>query len=200
MYRRSVLEQVGTFNPYLYADEEPELCLRIRHAGYKVLRLSCPIVFHLNPWINLEPAKVLSTLLKKRKARFFIGYGQVIRSFLGTALLWQYIRERGWAVPPALIAGLGIIAALASGFTGQWVWFGLWVAFMLALTLGIAIRRRSLKRALLNLFLKCLILEGTIRGFFLTPYDPPGYPGRYEKIEAPMIVPMGQPIAERPDL
>src|SRR5205814_10040498 len=45
LYRRSVLEHVGTFNPYLFSDEEPELYIRIRHAGYQVLqqigRASC---------------------------------------------------------------------------------------------------------------------------------------------------------------
>src|SRR5205823_6133954 len=39
LYRRSVLEHVGTFNPFLYSDEEPELYLRISHAAYQVLQL-----------------------------------------------------------------------------------------------------------------------------------------------------------------
>jgi len=43
MYRRAVLEEVGTFNPYLNSDEEPELGLRIRHAGYRILELDHPI-------------------------------------------------------------------------------------------------------------------------------------------------------------
>ena len=46
MYRRSVLEAVGTFNPYLRSDEEPELCIRIRHAGYSVIQLEYPIAYH----------------------------------------------------------------------------------------------------------------------------------------------------------
>ena len=74
MYRRSVLERVGTFNPYLYSDEEPELCLRIRHAGYRVLRLPRPIVFHYS-----APADAFSTLLGRRSRNLWLGYGQNIR-------------------------------------------------------------------------------------------------------------------------
>jgi hypothetical protein len=41
-----IADDAGTFNPYLNFDEEPGLCLRIRHAGYRVLLLDCPIVRH----------------------------------------------------------------------------------------------------------------------------------------------------------
>jgi len=178
MYRRSVLERVGTFNPYLYADEEPELCLRIRHAGFRVIRLPRPVVFHYS-----APADALSTLLGKRSCKFFLGFGQNIRCFFGSPLLWPYLRERGWAAAPALALSVGIIATAASGLTGRWGWLALWCAFVTMLTIGIAIRKRSLKRALLSLFGKLLILEGTLRGLFLKPYDPAGYPGRYDVIQ-----------------
>jgi glycosyltransferase involved in cell wall biosynthesis len=178
MYRRSVLEQVGTFNPYLYADEEPELCLRIRHAGYRVLRLPNPIALHYS-----APLKAFSTLLGKRSQKLFLGFGQNTRYFFGSPLFWPYLRERGWAVAPALVLSVGIIAMAASGLTGQWGWLALWAAFLIVLTMGIAIRKRSLKRALLTLFGRLLILEGMVRGLLLKPHDPTGYPGRYDVIQ-----------------
>ena len=178
MYRRSVLERVGTFNPYLYSDEEPELCLRIRHAGQRVLRLSRPIAFHYT-----APAEAFSTFLDKRRSNIWLGYGQNLRYFYGSTLLWPYLRERGWAVVPALLLGIGIVAAVASGLTGQWGWLALWGALVILLMIGIAIRKRSLKLALLSLFRRLLILDGTVRGFLLKPYDPAGYPGRYDVIK-----------------
>ena len=175
LYRRSVLEEVGTFNPYLYSDEEPELCLRIRHSGYIVLRLLCPIAFHYSvTW------EAFTTFLDKRQGNIWLGYGQNIRYFLGTPLLWPYLRERGWAVAPALALGAGMIAAIASAVTGQWVWLGLWAAFIALLAVGIAIQKRSLKRAILSLFRRLLILDGTLRGLLRTPFDPAGYPAKYE--------------------
>lgn len=179
MYRRSVLEQVGTWNPYLYSDEEPELCLRIRYAGYRVYRLARPIVFHYS-----APAESFSTLLGRRSRNLWLGFGQNIRYFLGSPLLWPYMRERGWAVAPALALSAGVIATAVSALTGHWGWLGLWVACLSVLTIAIAIRKRSLKRGVFSAFQRLLILEGTIRGLLLKPFDPAGYPGSYEVITA----------------
>lgn len=177
MYRRSVLEQVGTFNPYLYADEEPELCLRIRHAGHRILQLSHPIAFHYS-----APLKNFSTFLNKRRDHYFLGFGQNIRYFFGKPFLWRYLIERGWGLLPAFAIGFGIAAAVASGLTDQWEWLALWCAVMLLLIAAIAIQKRSLSRAILILIGKLFILEGTIRGVLLKPYDPASYPGRYQLI------------------
>lgn len=178
MYRRSVLERVGTFNPYLYSDEEPELCLRVRHAGYGVLRLPRPIAFHYS-----TPADALSTLLGRRSRNLWLGYGQNIRYLSASPLLWPYLRERGWAVAPALTLCSGIVALVASGLTGQWGWLALWGAFVTMLAIALAIRKRSLKRALFTLFRRLLVLEGTVRGLLLKPYDPTSYPGRYDVVQ-----------------
>jgi glycosyltransferase involved in cell wall biosynthesis len=180
MYRRSVLEQVGTWNPYLYSEEEPELCLRIRYAGYRVLRLARPIVFHYS-----APADSISTLFGRRSRNLWLGFGQNIRYFLGSPLLWPYLRERGWAVAPALALTAGIIATMASGLTGHWGWLGLWVACLSLLTIGIAIRKCSLKRGVFSVFQRLLVLEGTIRGLLLKPFDPAGYAGSYEVMTQP---------------
>jgi GT2 family glycosyltransferase len=178
MYRRSVLERVGTFNPYLYSDEEPELCLRIRHAGYRVFQLPHPIAFHYS-----APAEALSTFLGKWNHNLWLGYGQNIRYFFGSPLLWIYLKERGWAVLPALILSFGMLAMVASGLTGHWGWLGLWGALVIMLAIGIAIRKRSLKRALLSLLRRLLVLDGTVRGLLLKAHDPAGYPGRYDVIQ-----------------
>jgi len=177
MYRRSVLEQVGTFNPFLYSDEEPSLCLRIRYAGYRILRLPRRIAYHYT-----APAESFATFMSKSKGHFWIGYGQNMRCFLGTPLLWPYLRERGWAIVPAVFLVIGIVAAVASGLTGKWIWVALWMAALAGLTAAIAIRKRSLKRALLTLLRRVLILDGSIRGLWLTPYDPASYPATYDVI------------------
>jgi glycosyltransferase involved in cell wall biosynthesis len=184
MYRRSVLEQVGSFNPYLYCDEEPELCLRIRYAGYRVLRLSRPIAFHLDPWRESTPAEALSGFLSKRRANLFLGFGQNLRYFFGSRLLWPYLKERGWAMAPGLTLCIGVVAVAVSGLTGQWGWLALLAALMIVLMMGIAVRKRSLKRALVTLFGRLLIFEGTVRGVLLKPYKPASYPGRYDVIQS----------------
>ena len=56
MYRRSTLEEVGPFNPWMHSDGEPELCVRIRHAGYRILKLGHPIAYHYS-----DPDGIIST-------------------------------------------------------------------------------------------------------------------------------------------
>jgi GT2 family glycosyltransferase len=46
LYRTAILRQVGLFNPTMIAGEEPELCVRIRLAGGKILRLASPMTIH----------------------------------------------------------------------------------------------------------------------------------------------------------
>ncbi|MBH8553914.1 glycosyltransferase [Nostocaceae cyanobacterium CENA357] len=46
MMRVSALKKVGVFNPTLIAGEEPELCVRLRQAGGKVLRIDAEMTLH----------------------------------------------------------------------------------------------------------------------------------------------------------
>lgn len=46
LYRTSMLKRVGAFNPTMIAGEEPELCVRIRLAGGKILRLPVAMTIH----------------------------------------------------------------------------------------------------------------------------------------------------------
>ncbi|WP_017317728.1 glycosyltransferase [Mastigocladopsis repens] len=46
MMRVSALKQVGGFNPTLIAGEEPELCVRLRQEGGKILRINAEMTWH----------------------------------------------------------------------------------------------------------------------------------------------------------
>jgi GT2 family glycosyltransferase len=46
MIRRNVYEEVGGFNSLLLTGEEPELCARIRAAGYRIIRLNYEMACH----------------------------------------------------------------------------------------------------------------------------------------------------------
>jgi GT2 family glycosyltransferase len=46
MMRTSVFRAVGGFNPTLIAGEEPELCVRIRQAGWRIWRLGAEMTLH----------------------------------------------------------------------------------------------------------------------------------------------------------
>lgn len=171
MFRREALDKAGTWNPFIISDEEPELCLRIRHEGYRIVELSCPSVRHY----GYAPA-TMSALLARRKRRLFLGYGQVMRYHLRTGLLTRYLRERGWVMMPAFVGFAAVICVILSCVSESYLWIlGFLGAVLLALALD-AIRSRSFYKALFHMLHRALILEGTIRGFFLRPHDPSEYP------------------------
>jgi glycosyltransferase involved in cell wall biosynthesis len=164
LYRRSVLEQVGTFNPNLNADEEPELGCRVRYAGYRILELDHPIVRHFN-----DVPVALSAALSRRRRNFHLGMGQSIRYHLGTKLLWLYLKGRPWGFAAALLLASGIGACLVSLVTGDSAWFGLWFLGFLFLVTYVAVRKRSLKGALVAAFNWLLLAEGFTKGFLIKP-------------------------------
>ncbi|HET9790420.1 MAG TPA: glycosyltransferase family 2 protein, partial [Candidatus Angelobacter sp.] len=176
MFRRSVFAAAGTWNPYIISDEEPEMCLRVRHAGYRVAQIDCPISIHYT-----FPENRLSTLLSRRRRRLFLGYGQVMRYHLRSRLLFSYLRERGWVILPAVAAVTAAAALLMSFLSGNEMWaVGVLCVLVLALA-GDAIRSRSLYRAVFHVCHRVMILEGTIRGAMLHPHAPEGYP-RLERV------------------
>ncbi|HEX3721903.1 MAG TPA: glycosyltransferase [Nitrolancea sp.] len=177
-YRRAVVDRVGSFNPYLFSDEEPELCLRIRHTGYRIVRLDRPIADHYS-----DPSGAISTLFGRRNRNLYLGPGQALRMHLGSGLLLAYARERGFGLLP----GAGIAAGLASlAFTvaqRQPRWTLIWLGAVAALFAVDASRKRSLYRALFTMVQRLLFAEGTLKGFVANPSDPSRYPCMIEVIK-----------------
>jgi len=179
MHRRSALEGAGSFHPYLHSDEEPELCIRLRHAGYRVLDLGTRVALHYS-----APSRSASTVLARRRRKLFLGAGQAIRHHLGSDLLWPYGRERGYGLVPGL-ALLGGAGTLASGIAGgRWRPLGLWAA-VASLTVGAEVARRgSLSDTAYSLVQRLCILEGTVRGFLATPPPPETHPARFDVVRS----------------
>lgn len=46
LFRSPVFLEVGGFNPKMIAGEEPELCVRVRGQGYKILRIDAEMTLH----------------------------------------------------------------------------------------------------------------------------------------------------------
>lgn len=46
LVRAAAFEAVGRFNPTLIAGEEPELCVRLRNAGHRIVTLATPMSIH----------------------------------------------------------------------------------------------------------------------------------------------------------
>ncbi len=182
LYSRAVLEKVGPFNPYLISDEEPELCLRIRHAGYKIIQLNSAIVYHYT-----DPLYKISTLARRWRRRLYFGAGQAIRYHLGKPLFWNFVQERGYLLLPTVGLLSGLLGLVLSVITQRWLWFGLWIILLAGFIGFDALRKHSLYLTFYSLFRRILYISGILGGFFMQPNLPGNYPARVNILRAEEI-------------
>ena len=179
MYRRSVLNQVGQFNPYLHSDEEPDLCMRIRHAGYRIIQIQYLMVFHYT-----DPSYSMSTMWHRWQRKLYLGFGQNLRYKWGKKIFWLYVKERGYVFAFGVGLLCGVITLSWSMITGQKRWFGLWLALVILVIVGDTYRKFSFYRTIASLLHRTLILVGTIRGLTLPRTDPAFYPMDYDVVKS----------------
>jgi cellulose synthase/poly-beta-1,6-N-acetylglucosamine synthase-like glycosyltransferase len=160
LYRREVLDQVGNFNPYLLAEEEAELALRIRRAGYRLAEIRRPAGFHRSD----EPILSFYYVLSRWRRGFYFAEGQILRHLLGTRQFWTFARERGNVFAPALALLLVSTSFATSAATHDWRWFEFVLIVGTMVFAAQVLRKRSLYVAARSLFVHLLLVAGTIRG------------------------------------
>lgn len=178
MYRRSAMERAGTFNPNLNAEEEPELGLRIRHAGYRLLELDYPMAFHYN-----DAPVAVSSVLSRRRRNFHVGTGQSARYHLGTKLFWMWLKERWWGPASALLLASGLAAIFLSLMMRDPRWFGVWTLGLCLLIGYVALRKRSLRAALVAAFNWLVMADGFFRGVTMKPLPPENFHANLEVVK-----------------
>ena len=178
LYRRSAMERAGTFNPNLSAEEEPELGLRIRHAGYRLLELDYPMAYHYN-----DAPVAVSSVLSRRRRNFHVGTGQGARYHLGTKLFWMWLRERWWGPASALLLASGFPAIFLSLIMRDFKWFGLWILGLCLLIACVALRKRSLRAALVAAFNWLIMAEGFYKGIMMKPFPPESFQANLEVVK-----------------
>jgi GT2 family glycosyltransferase len=123
MFRAAALEQVGGYNPSVIAGEEPELCVRLRQAGYKVQRLDAEMTLH-------DANMHRFSQWWKRNVRAGHAYAQGM-SIHGAAPEKHNVKPFKSIVFWALLIPIAILWMLIGGMLGQPL--GYWIAGLLAL-------------------------------------------------------------------
>ena len=178
LYRRSALDVADTFDPFLYSDEEPDLSIRLRHHGYRLVRTEYPAIFDYT-----DPLDRISTLWGRRKRGLYLGAGQNLRKHYGQPTFSRYLRERGFGVLPLVGVPLYAAALAAAVQRGRGPVIGILSLPPLAFGL-LTMRKGSPSKALHALVLRALIAEGTVRGLCLPVRDPESYTPLTKEITA----------------
>lgn len=142
MMRASAFEAVGGFRPDLIAGEEPELCVRLRAAGWRIWRLDVDMAVH-------DAAMTRFSQWWRRGTRTGYAIAQGAQMHGGPPeyhMVWESRRAWLWGICLP-------VACLAAGLTiGPWGWAA-WLIYPLQM-LRQAIRNRGplKQRALLAVF------------------------------------------------
>lgn len=172
LYRREALDRAGTFNPFVPLREEAELALRLRRAGYRLYRLPCLIADHYSP-----PRQTLREIGRRYQAGYYAGFGRALYYANRNGLGWQFVREQGLAYLAFAVYVLLGLASLLCLFLGQRRYpIILWVALTAMILVAFALRKGSLREALIGFISRGLIVYGGVAGVLSAWRDPPDYP------------------------
>jgi glycosyltransferase involved in cell wall biosynthesis len=129
LMRRDVLERVDGYDEQLIAGEEPELCLRIRALGYKVLHIDRPMVLH-------DLAITRFSQYWRRNVRSGYAYAEISSRFSDTnSPLWRFESHHN------LIHGVSLLTLLFGGVALSVVVRAVWpILVVIALVSALALR------------------------------------------------------------
>jgi glycosyltransferase involved in cell wall biosynthesis len=178
LYRRSALERVGGFNPYLVSNEEADLGLRLRHAGFLLSLLPFQIASH-----RTLPQNSAGYWWRRARNRALHGRGQLLREHWGTPLFRQAAAEHAgdFAAFAAALLAAAVLAAFSlllrsplPLLAGAVMAAGLFVA--------VVVRKGGVRAALLSVLGRALLAYGTFRGLFSRPRRSTDYPTDVEVV------------------
>ncbi|WP_427913221.1 glycosyltransferase family 2 protein [Ramlibacter sp. MMS24-I3-19] len=169
LYRRRAIEEAGYISDRnLHSYEEFDLAVRLRALGWKLWRLPADAVTHYG-----HDAPPYQLLRRRWKSRYACGLGELVRGALGQPQMKLVLRGvRELRIYVAVLAWWAVLLSAP-----------LWplavaerAALVLALAAGplavMALRKKSLARAVYSVVSWCVQAAGLVRGFF-TPRQPP---------------------------
>jgi glycosyltransferase involved in cell wall biosynthesis len=155
LYKKTIIEKSGTFNPYMCGQEERELCFRIRNLGYKIVKIEIPMEVHINKEMSIEEAS--------EKAGYFIGVGQIIRHYGFKSITRELIKAQHKALIETMIVLSSIIWIILTVFFHSIIFIIGSAAIVLAI-LALAIYKGPSKVGI-QLLARIKLFSSIIKGF-----------------------------------
>lgn len=144
--KRDVLQETGSYNPYLKGHEETDLSLRLRNNGYKILRLRYPMTHHLG-------GNESSSVFLRKKLRYNLGLGQMLKYLLNdNKLLRWFLGEYKFFIAYILYYALGLIILTMHYFFKAISLIYLWLIGLLVLLIITIKEFKSIKKSIIYMF------------------------------------------------
>lgn len=180
IYRRRVLDTVGSFNPYLFSGEEAELSGRIRRKGYRIVGIPVDMVVH-----NTLPREKARTQLQRIRNNLHLGPGQILRYRVQEGISKDIFRGIGYGLDSLAWSILGILSLLASLLAGTMLVFAGWLILSFALFFSLVAKNRSIGKPSQYLLISATQAYALIKGFLLKPMRPETYPTGLKVVKEP---------------
>lgn len=171
LFRKKILDECGSWNPYLVSVEEREVCRRIVNRGYKFYIINTKSIHHL----GLKNVKFIHIL--KAIDRYATGQGQLLRYSLRDENLkkyWVPSFKSFFAI--SLFLTLGLVAITFSFISGIKIMGYIWLLIVLLYLAYLFIKKRSFIKGILHFGEQLLKYPFVLKGFLKTTRDPKTYP------------------------
>lgn len=178
LYRRTAIDAMGGFQPYIRGEESVYVSMGIRNAGYKVIQLPVMMSRHY-----CLPPNSFAYAVRRLKLDMWLGFGQVPRYYLGTRLFWLYLKERGTYLVYLASVLVSIISLFLSVITRNPIYFAGWLLIVSTFLGLFVIKKRSFRKTFISLLTHTGIAISAVRGFFRPPLPSSAYPLDVEIIQ-----------------
>lgn len=167
IYRRAVLDTIGSFNPFIASYEESELTERLRQAGHAVVRL--PVVLGTH---HTGARGSLKELSRRYRDNLIKGYGQVLRAALRQGTLRRHVQRMKRYLQFQAALALALLALGAGVVLRDWRLPAMWAAGATAGIVLLMLRGRSLTKPFRLIAEWAAWTPPMLVGFFERPRDP----------------------------
>ncbi|MEQ1834565.1 MAG: glycosyltransferase [Candidatus Eisenbacteria bacterium] len=156
LYRRSALAHVGGYDARLNSEEDFELGLRLRAAGFRMRALAPLAAKH---WSAPRPS--FSEYGRRWRTGLCFGSGQALRFYLGRAGAPELLRRNAHYFAVLALAAAAPLAYACGGRGALLAWAVVPAALLVVMTL----KKRSLRLALHSLTTWTVMAAGLVVGF-----------------------------------
>jgi glycosyltransferase involved in cell wall biosynthesis len=175
IFRKSVIEEAGHFNPFMMGNEEKELGERIKKLGYKQLRIESKIATHFSKEKSKDEVE--------EKAKYFIGVAQYFKLNFSANSLKSIVKKYPLAMAANFLAVYFFFALAAFVFFGNVYLIAFFFTAVFLLTGLLALKQRNLQKTFLFLYGILSKSAAFFYGFLHSTKSPKEYPSEAEQIQ-----------------
>jgi len=143
--RRSAFEEVGRFDPDLPSEEDFELSLRLRLAGYTLWAEARLAGYH-----DCAPRPSFRELGRRWRSGLYAGQGLALRKYWGRPGFGELVARQRFFLAAFAVWTVGLVA-LGAALAGKPQALVAWTALVLAAWLLMSLRKRSPRLGLMSL-------------------------------------------------